>query len=227
MLRRVATARNPVVAIAVTADAPGNLTIRWQESDGLLETVTFPGTPIPASTPVGVTTVPPGLSVSVDGTRYTTPHTFQWAPGTIHSFAEGLPEVDPQGKLYVWTHWSDDREISHNILARLPLPRQYRAYFDPAVALTLAESPANSGTISTQETEFAPGSEAYLYPPGSVVKLRADPRSGYSFAGWTGPVAEPASAETIGGDEYWTSDRHRTVHGERDDRHEGSAKVIR
>ena len=195
MLTRVATTRNPVVAIAVTADASGNLTIRWQESDGLLETATFPGAPMPASTPVGVTTEPPGLGVSVDGIRYTTPHTFQWAPGTIHSVAAGTPQPGAGGLYYIWNKWSDELHSSHEIYAPAAATT-YRAYFDPAEALTLAVSPANAGTVRAAGMIGSPGSSVQLFPPASEVYLWATPSPGYSFSRWTGPVSDPATAQT-------------------------------
>ena len=192
---RIATSASPVVSLSVIADAAANLTINWEDSEGNQETATSPGPPIPASAAVGVTTVPPGLSISVDGIAYTSPHTFQWVPGTRHALAAGRSETDAGGRQYAWTNWSDDYQASHEIFA----PAQattYTAYFAMSYGLTLAVSPAHAGYITPWETAFSPGASSGLYPPGSAVKLSVMPVAGYTFSGWTGPVADPSSAAT-------------------------------
>jgi uncharacterized repeat protein (TIGR02543 family) len=195
IITRIATSANPVVSLTVTADAAGNLTINWQDAEGNQQTATYPGPPMPARTAVGITTVPPGLSISVDGVAYTTPHTFQWVPGTMHSLDSGVSGIDSGGQQYAWLNWSDDLKTSHEIFAPAAATT-YTAYFDMSYALTLAVSPAHAGHITPMETAFSPGFSIGLYPPGSPVKLSASPVSGYTFSGWTGPVADPASAET-------------------------------
>ncbi len=192
---RIATSARPVVSLSVTVDAEGTLAIHWQDSEGNQETTTYSGPPMPVSTAVGVTTVPSGLSVTVDGVRYATPHTFQWVPGTRHSLDSGRSETDAGGQQYAWMSWSDDFQASHEIFAPVEATT-YTAYFAMSYGLTLAVSPARAGYITPWETVFSPGAAPGLYPPGSAVKLSVVPGSGYTFSRWIGPVADPASAET-------------------------------
>jgi uncharacterized repeat protein (TIGR02543 family) len=192
---RIATSTNPVDSMAATADAAGNLTIHWQDSEGNQQTVNYAGPSRPASTAVEITTVPAGLSISVDGIAYATPHTFEWAPGSMHSLAAQRSTTNSGGEVYAWTNWSDDFPSSHEIFAPADATT-YTAYFVMAYQLTLEVAPAHAGSITPWETAFSPGVALGLYPPGSTVKLSVRPVTGYTFSGWTGSVADAASPQT-------------------------------
>ncbi len=194
VLTRIASSATPVASLSATADA-GTLTILWEDSEGNRQTAKYSGQPMPASTAVGITTVPSGLSVSVDGVAYITPHTFQWAPGTRYALATGMAETDSAGRQYAWTDWSDGLKTAHEIFAPVDTTT-YTANFTMQYRLTTAVSPAHSGYITPMETAFSPGESQGLYAPESAVKLSASPVSGYTFSGWTGPVANTASAQT-------------------------------
>ena len=56
--------------------------------------------------PVTVTTSPANLSITVDGTTYTAPQTFNWVVGSSHTLATTSPQAGPRGSQYVWNSWS-------------------------------------------------------------------------------------------------------------------------
>src|SRR5262249_37513262 len=63
-----------------------------------------------------VTTVPTGLSITVDGVRYTTPQSFQWTIGSTHTIATTGTQPGSTGIQYLWNNWSDGGALSHSIV---------------------------------------------------------------------------------------------------------------
>jgi energy-coupling factor transporter ATP-binding protein EcfA2 len=50
---------------------------------------------------------PSGLAITVDGTNYTAPQTFQWGAGSSHTIAVASPLAGATGTQYVFGNWSD------------------------------------------------------------------------------------------------------------------------
>lgn len=134
-----------------------------------------------------VTSSPPGLTVRVDGTDYSTPHAFYWAPGSIHTVSAASLQAGSPGSQYAFNSWSDGGAISHSVTAPA-LTATYTATFDTQYQLMTAVSPVGSGSVSPISGNY--------YLAGSVVNLVATPGAGYSFGSWTGAVATPSNSST-------------------------------
>ncbi|MEM3387884.1 MAG: hypothetical protein QW491_00515 [Thermoproteota archaeon] len=75
---------------------------------------------------VTVTTEPEGLSITVDGAVYTSPQTFTWLSGTVHTIGTISPQLK-ENTIYTWVYWSDGGGISHAVTATGDAT--YTAYF--------------------------------------------------------------------------------------------------
>jgi hypothetical protein len=62
-----------------------------------------------------VTTNPPGLQITVDGTNYTAPQTFNWEVGSSHTLSVRSPQSGGSGRWYVYVSWRDGGAQSHLI----------------------------------------------------------------------------------------------------------------
>ncbi len=179
-------------SVSVTATAVGT-----QNNTTGPVTSTEGGTGGTASASVGVTppvtvqvtvgTTPAGLSFSVDGTTFTSQQTLTWVVGSSHTIATTSPQAGTPGQQFAFNNWSDGGAISHTVVAS-PAVTAYTASFNTQYQLTTGVSPAGSGTVSPASGQF--------FNAGTVVPVSATPNSGFAFANWTGPVADPNSAST-------------------------------
>ena len=63
-----------------------------------------------------VATAPGGLTVTVDGTNYTAPVTFDWPAGSLHSLAAPSPQLAGDGhSRSSFAAWSDGGAQSHSV----------------------------------------------------------------------------------------------------------------
>ena len=131
--------------------------------------------------PIVVTTLPTGLSVSVDGNAVTAPQTFQWFPGSNHT----INATSPQGTTshYAFASWSDGGAQSHSITVTSS-GATYTATYNLQYLLTATASPAAGGTVSV-----APSSPDGYYNAGTLIQLTASTNAGYNFNGWTGDLS--------------------------------------
>jgi hypothetical protein len=139
--------------------------------------------------PVSVTisTVPTGLSFTLDSTTYTAPQTLSLTNGSMHTLATTSPQTS-MGVQNTFSSWSDGGGISHSItISSTTGTASYTASFTTTYLLTTAASPTNGGTVSPTSGYYA---------PSTVVPLTATPASGYAFLNWTGNVANANSAST-------------------------------
>jgi len=91
---------------------------------------------------------------------------------------------------YAFDHWSGACTGSGSCSVVMTEDKSVTAHFtkvDP-FTLTTSVSPAGAGTVSPSGSND--------YNPGTVVTLNATAASGYSFANWTGDVANASSATT-------------------------------
>ncbi len=75
---------------------------------------------------VRVTTEPEGLSITVDGAVYTSPQTFTWLSGSVHTIGTISPQLKGN-TIYTWVSWSDGGGISHTVA--ITGDATYTAYF--------------------------------------------------------------------------------------------------
>jgi uncharacterized repeat protein (TIGR02543 family) len=123
-----------------------------------------------------ITTNPAGLQITVDGTTYTAPQTFNWSPGSSHNLSLPSPQGGT-GTRYVFSSWSDGGSQSHSVT--MPASgTTYTANFLSQYSLTVAVSPVAGGTASPSGVNW--------YNSGQIVSVSATASAGYSFLSWTG-----------------------------------------
>lgn len=76
--------------------------VKLEYTEGFLLKFKGPVTTVP----ITIQTVPPGLTVGIDGTGYTAPVTVDWAPGSSHNLMAVTPQYK-QGTVYDFANWSN------------------------------------------------------------------------------------------------------------------------
>lgn len=137
-------------------------------------TVTTSGTYGPIYPISTIQTVPAGLVITVDGTNYTAPRTFNWAPGSLHTSATVSPQSGGLGTNYLWSSWSYGGGIS-NVITAAAIDTNYTANFTTQYYLTM-----NAGTGGTVSPPNG------WYNSGTNVVISATASNGYQFSGWMG-----------------------------------------
>ncbi len=135
--------------------------------------------PLNVSVPITLNTVPAGLSILVNGAGYTNGQTLQLPYNTNIIISVVTPETVTPGTRYVFNNWSDGGAVAHAITVPA-VPTTYIATFTTQYQLTVAVTPAGSGTVTPASGGF--------YNSGASVTLTATPNSGYAFSAWTGAV---------------------------------------
>ncbi len=128
---------------------------------------------VTSSVPVTVQTSPTGLSLTADGTNYSSTQTFNWVYGSTHTIATTSPQSGGTGVQYVWGSWSDGGALSHLVTANTNVT--YTANFTTQYYLTM--NAGAGGTVS-------PASG--WNNSGTNVNISATASSGYSFGSWSG-----------------------------------------
>jgi len=137
-----------------------------------------------------ITTNPPGLQVTVDGSTLTAPQVVTWVPGSSHSI--GVPSPQGSGGTQnSFTSWSDGGALSHNVLAP-SINTTYTANFTTQFLLTANVSPAGSGSVTA-----SPASATGYYNVGQVVSLTAAANAGSLFANWSGGLTGSANPQPV------------------------------
>ena len=123
----------------------------------------------PTTVAIAFATSPAGLQVTVDGTTYTTPTTFNWTPSSQHTLSVPTPQYSGLYSRYQFSGTQNQTittpSASETITATLTT--QY----------DLTESAGTGGSVN---------SSGGWYDSGSVVSISATANSGYSFSSWTG-----------------------------------------
>jgi hypothetical protein len=135
-----------------------------------------------------VTTNPPGLQITVDGTNYTASQTFNWVVGSSHTLSVASPQSGGSGRQYVYASWSDGRAQSHSITVPSS-SATYTANFTTQYALTASVSPSGGGTVSPSGTSWRNS--------GQSVPVTAAPAADYSFLNWSGDLSGSTNPTSI------------------------------
>ncbi len=137
--------------------------------------------------PITVTSVPTGLTVTVDGSNCTTPcATLQWTPGNNHTIA-AASQSGTTGTQYVFANWSDSGAASHSVTAP-STATTYTASFTTQYLLTTAASPSSEGTISPLSG---------WYNAGTAVTVTATVDSGNQFTGFSGALTGTTTPQNV------------------------------
>ncbi|MEO6923450.1 MAG: choice-of-anchor D domain-containing protein, partial [Bryocella sp.] len=169
------------LTVTYTPDTAGSST--FSTATGIATVTVGTGT---TTTQVMIGASPAGETFSVDGTNYTTTQSFTWTVGTQHTLATTALQ-SANGVQKTFTTWSDGGALSHTVTAAAGTTA-YTASFSSSYLLTVGAAPVAGGSVT-------PVSGTY-YLAGTVVNLAATPATGYTFASWTGAVANSASAST-------------------------------
>jgi len=178
----IATISTSGVATGVKAGGPMTISAQQGSVKGTAQL-----TVIANNVSVTVNTLPAGETFSVDGATYSTAQTFTWASGSTHTIGTTSPHAGSPGTQFSWLSWSDGGGISHQVTAPNSAVT-YTANFSTQFQLLTNASPIAGGSVT-------PASGNY-YNAGTVVNLTATANAGFTFAGWTGSVANPSSAAT-------------------------------
>jgi uncharacterized protein (TIGR03437 family) len=131
-----------------------------------------------------IQTSPPGLIVLADRSPVLTPVTLTWGIGTTHQLGSMPDQIDNQGKLWVFSSWSDGGTINH-------------AYVEP-----------NTPGAVTVTANYVPGQRVSFYtnPPG--LSLTIDGRSNWLSNNFNWAVnsqhmvSAPATQRDANGNQY-------------------------
>jgi hypothetical protein len=180
-----------VVNVSATASSGFNFA-NWS---GPVANANAAATTVTMSAPLSVTAnftaqtgvtinVPAGVSYTFNGQTVTGSQTFQVAPGT-YTLSTTTPQTLAAGTRAVFGSWSNGGAISQNVVVG-------------SSALTI------TGTFTTQhQLTMVAGTGGTVTPAsgtffdaGTVVNVSATASSGFTFASWTGPVANANAAAT-------------------------------
>jgi hypothetical protein len=132
-------------------------------------------------------TTPGGLTVTVDGTNYTSPVTFDWPAGSLHTLDVPSPQVAGDGHSRAnFASWSDGGDQAHSITVP-SYNTTNTAAFVTQYLLDTAIVPSGAGTV----TNNPPGP---WYNLGQSVSLTAVTNTGYRMYFWGG--ADGATGNT-------------------------------
>ncbi|HLJ49796.1 MAG TPA: hypothetical protein VKU01_27470 [Bryobacteraceae bacterium] len=138
------------------------------------------------TTAITIQTSPSGLLFSIDGgSALTSPQVLNLSQGS-HTITVLSTQSGGTGTQYVFTGWNDGGGNTHSITVT-STAATYVATFKTQYQLILSSSPAAGGTVTTSSG---------FYDASSVVTVTAVANTGYFFSGWSGNVANAASATT-------------------------------
>lgn len=132
-----------------------------------------------------VTTNPPGLRITVDGTAFTSPRRFTWTAGSTHDVNV---DTTSQSTLlgaaaHTWARWSDGGAQRHTVTAKAE-GDTITAEFDTRYQVLASVWPPAAGRIT-----MSPAPVNGFLPAGTTVTINAVPATGYGFTSWGGTVA--------------------------------------
>jgi hypothetical protein len=126
-----------------------------------------------------VATTPGGLTVTVDGTNYMAPVTFDWAVGSSHALDIPSPQVAGDGhSRSSFAAWSDGGAQSHSITVPA-FDTTNTASFATQYLLNTTVTPSGAGTVTNNP--LGP-----WYDAGQLVSLTALTNTGYRIYFWQG-----------------------------------------
>lgn len=128
---------------------------------------------------ITIDSAPGALSLSVDGTNYTAPVSFDWDIGSAHTLIAQSPQAAPDPHTrYSFASWNDGG-LQTNQITVPSSNATYTASFATQYLLDTAVAPGGSGTITN-----APAGP--WFNAGQVVNLTANTNTGYRFYFWQG-----------------------------------------
>lgn len=170
------------------------LDIALSASDSTKVNYTAIFTRLPVTT---ITSLPPGLVLTVNGESVRTPYRGTWPTGTALTIQ--TPDQDGvfpnAGSKYKFQSWS--RALTAGL-------GNVEATFTARHAVSWVAPPTHNGTITFSPSLPADNRVPALVPTGTTLTVTATPGAGYGFLGWgdslSGFKPEPSTQITVNGD---------------------------
>jgi len=133
-----------------------------------------------------VTSVPPGLQVSIDGTPYATPKVVSWAPGSSHVLQVTAQQTNG-GTQTTFGNWSTSATTNQiQVTAQTP-GTTYTANFTTQYLLTTGTNPANVGSVSG----------GGWYAAGTNATVKATVPANYTLAYFSGDLTGTTNPQPL------------------------------
>ncbi len=133
----------------------------------------------PNTVSVTVNSSPAGRTVTVDGSNYLAPHTFQWTPGASHTMSVPSPQTISDTEQALFQNWNFSSTNSQTVSPSANTT--YTISFGSSYKLSRAVSPLGAGAVTA-----TPASANGFYAAGSQVTVVADAIPPYVFSNWAG-----------------------------------------
>jgi hypothetical protein len=183
---------NGALATIGVRDSGGNANnrqIAWSYNAGVLANSSAILFTPPASGQTSVNTItssPPGLTITIDGTPYVTPKVVSWTPGTSHNLSLTTPQLNG-GTRNTLTSWSTGAATAQITVAAPSPGTTFTANFSTEYQLTTVANPTAGGTVTG----------AGWYFSGTPVSVQATPAANYAFAQFSGDLKGSTNPQTL------------------------------
>ena len=182
--------------IDIESDAEGSIYVVW--TDGRNQDMDIYFARLDRSHAVTVDTLPTGLTVVVDGSPYTAPHTVNCTNGSSVSVSAPSPQIIGQTR-YAFLSWSDSGGQTHDIACVTSCT--YIATFSIAYEIAIDTSPPNLDITVDGATLTAP--QTFWWGEGSqhdlgVPSPQGGPSTKYVFTSWSDGKAKEHTISVTG-----------------------------
>jgi uncharacterized protein (TIGR03437 family) len=148
-----------------------------------------------AARTIQLLTSPDHLKILADRAPVLAPATLEWGWNTAHTLGVVSPQVDLEGRLWVFRSWSDGGALTHTYQMPQGVPPvSVTAQFVPAVVVGLTTNPAglpltvDGAPASTQGVFWGPGETHVVAAPAHATDAAGAP---WTFRGWSNGAANP------------------------------------
>ncbi len=114
------------------------------------------------------------MAVRVDGSLYSTPRTFYFLPGSLHTIEAVQTISGGAGERYEFSAWSDGGDMSHGIIVPAS-DTTFTANYDHQYYVSFGVSPSGGGSVS----------HAAGWMNAGPLSIQATPTAGYAFSSWS------------------------------------------
>jgi hypothetical protein len=192
-----------VGSISLTSLPAGTstLTATYSSSNSLSPSTSGPLSQV-VLVPVTVQALPAAAQITVDGTNYTGPQTFNWVAGSSHSLSAPTPQILSGTSRLIWSSWSNGAGAAAQAVTAPSAATTYTATFLTQYLVSTPSNPAVGGSVSG----------GGYYTAGTTATVTATANSGYSFynfsgdvSGTTNPISFTVNGPVIAGANFATT----------------------
>ena len=136
-------------------------------------------------------TVPPGMSLQVDGVNCDAPCTIEKAAGaSVSVSAPSVRKIDDRSRL-AFQGWTDSAE-ANRVIVLSPGSKTYTANYVSQNRLSVAAAPPEGASFILN-----PPSADGFYDAGSLVSIAANLAAGFRITGWSGDLSGTSTAMAL------------------------------